>query len=144
MYVHRSPRLGGYRWGPVHRVPSGCWCSVRLPGISIGFQLVYGSPRGICHRGNLHVARFRSGMMFGLLGFWFLFCCSPMTLFSLHGLPEIVRHLLALLSAWCHHMGLTVSLSKTKWLVGGFCSAKRSNFADLGAGVTLHYWESTL
>ena len=41
-------------------------------------------------------------------------------------------------------MGLTVSLSKTKWLVGGFSSAKRSNFADPGAGVTLHYQESTL
>ena len=29
------------------------------------------------------------GMMFGLLGFWFLFCCLLMTLFSLHSLPGL-------------------------------------------------------
>ena len=56
----------------------------------------------------------------------------------------VVLRLLDLLSDWCHHMGLTVSLSKTKWLVGGFSSAKHSNFADPGVGVTLHYRLSTL
>ena len=52
---------------------------------------------------------------------------------------RVVLCLLDLWSDWCHHMGLTVLLSKTKWLVGGFSSAKHSNFFDPGAGVTLHY-----
>ena len=80
---------------------------------------------------------------------WVIGVLVPLLLFAndlvlLARSARVARCLLALLSAWCHHMGLTVSLSKTKWLVGGFHSAKCSNFADLGAGVTLHYWESTL
>ena len=80
---------------------------------------------------------------------WVIGVLVPLLLFSddlvlLARSAQVVHCLLALLSAWCHHMGLTVSLSKTKWLVGGFRSAKHSDFADPGAGVTLHYQESTL
>ena len=80
---------------------------------------------------------------------WVIGVLVPLLLFAndlvLLAWPAWVVHcLLALLSTWCHHMGLMVLLSKTKWLVGGFHSAKRSDFADPGAGVTLRYWESTL
>ena len=80
---------------------------------------------------------------------WVIGVLVPLLLFAndlvlLARSARVAHCLLALLSAWCHHMGLTVSLSKTKCLVGGFRSAKRSDFADLGAGVTLRYRESTI
>ena len=57
---------------------------------------------------------------------------------------RVAMRLLDLLSAWCRHMGLTVSLTKTKWLVGGFSSVQRSDFVDPAAGVTLRYRDTVL
>ena len=80
---------------------------------------------------------------------WVIGVLEPLLLFAndlllLTRSACVVMRLLDLLSTWCHHMGLTVSLSKTKLLVGGFSSVKRSVFADPGAGISLGYHDSTL
>ena len=80
---------------------------------------------------------------------WVIGVLVPLLLFAddlvlLAQSARVAMRLLDLLSAWCCHMGLTVSLTKTKWLVGGFSSVQRSDFVDPAAGVTLRYRDTVL
>ena len=66
---------------------------------------------------------------------WVICILVPILLFTddlvlLAQSARVAMQFLDLLFTWCCHMGLTVSLTKTKWLVGRFSSVQCSDFVD--------------